>query len=169
MKLKQIVPESFCLKCQGCCRFRQANSPWLPCLMHEEIQDLLDRKIPPVSISIDRKIQPVFDPQSEMYLCALLDKPSNKCKIYGFHPFECQLYPFLINLRQDKAIITVDMNCPYVEKSAHTQEFRDYVKYLTEFLNAPEQIKLIKNNPQNLEAYEELAKVIELNLPDEAA
>jgi Fe-S-cluster containining protein len=161
--IKQLVPQEYCLKCQGCCRFAQENSVWSPCLLDEEIQELLDKKIPPASISADRRIYPVANPQGEGFICAFFDLPKNQCRIYGFRPFECQLYPFLINLRGEKIILTVDLNCPYAKEKINSPEFKEYAEYLTKYLNSPAQMKLLKSNPQILKAYEEVTEIIELD------
>lgn len=167
--IKQLIPNEVCLKCQGCCRFNTIDSAWLPCLLDEEVQDLLDKKdLPAVSISLKRKIQPLVNPQGEGFICAFLNAQDNKCKIYNFRPFECQLYPFLIALRGKKAVLTVDLNCPYVRENLKTKEFKEYTEYLIKFLNSSEHLKILKNNPQILEAYEEVLDIIELKLPDEA-
>lgn len=140
---------------------------WLPCLMEEEIQDLLDKNIPPATISIDRKIQPVPHPDNEGFICAFFDLPQNKCKIYEYRPFECQLYPFLINLRGKKVILTVDLNCPYVKENLQTKEFKEYTDYLVNFLKCPAQLRLLKDNPQLLKTYEDISEIIELKISDE--
>jgi hypothetical protein len=166
--IKQFVPQEFCLKCQGCCRFKEANSVWSPCLLDEEIQGLLDRKdLPAASISIDRRVQPVVNPNGVDFICPFLNSRDNKCAIYAGRPFECQLYPFLINLRNGKVLLTVDLNCPYVYEKINSQEAKDYISYLSSYLNSPEQIKLLKDNPQIIQAYEEVREVAELNLPHE--
>ena len=165
--IKQFVPQEVCLKCQGCCRFREVTSSWLPCLLDEEIQDLLDQQLPAVSISVDRKIQPVPHPKGEGFICALFDLGENKCKIYNLRPFECQLYPFLLNLREKKVVLTVDLNCPYVSEKIKTKEFKEYAEYLAAFLNSPKQLELLKDNPQLLQAYEEVSEIIELKVTDE--
>lgn len=167
MRIKQFVPQQACLKCQGCCRFKEMGSVWLPCLMEEEIQDLLDRDIPCASISIDKKIQPVLDPAYAGYLCAFLNRQDNKCKIYECRPFECQLYPFLINVRKNKVVLTVDLNCPYVSEHLRDPEFKEYTDYLASFLNSPQQVRLLKDNPQLLKTYEDITEVIELKITKE--
>ncbi len=167
--IKQLIPQEVCLKCQGCCRFREAGSVWLPCVTEEEIQTLLDENIPPAAISIDRKIQPVPHPGGEGFICAFFDLAKNKCKIYHLRPLECQLYPFLINLRGKKIILTVDLNCPYVEANLKSKEFKEYSEYLVNFLNSPAQLELLKDNPQLLKTYEDISEVIELKISDEAS
>lgn len=161
--IKQFIPPDVCLKCQGCCRFSQANSVWLPCLLEEEIQDLLDRNIPPAFMSADRRICPVTNPSGEGFICAFLNTQDNRCKIYDFRPFECQLYPFMISFRNKRVLLTVDLNCPYVKENLNTKEFKEYTNYLTNFLNSPKQRAILKNNPQIIQAYEEVLDIIELN------
>lgn len=166
--IQQLIPQEFCLKCKGCCRFLKENSPWVPCLLDGEIQDILERKnIPPVSITLDKKIHPLPNPEGEGYCCAFFDLHEKRCKIYEFRPFECQLYPFLINLRNNKIILTVDLNCPYVLDNLESEEFKEYTDYLVAFLNTPPQIKILKDNPQILEAYEKVLEIVELELEHE--
>lgn len=166
--LKQFVPQEVCLKCQGCCRFKEQDSVWSPCLLDEEILELVDKEgIPPASISSNKRIVPVPCEGIEGFICAFLDAKENKCKMYTMRPFECQLYPFLLNLRDKKIILTVDLNCPYIQEHINTKEFKEYAEYLTAFLNSPKQIKMLKDNPHLLQAYEEVAEIIELNINNE--
>jgi len=166
MRLRQFVPEEFCLRCQGCCRYKESDSVWVPCLLDEEIQLLMDKRIPPAAISSKRRLLAIPDPAGEEYLCPFLNTPDNKCKIYEFRPFECQLYPFLINLRAKKVILTVDLNCPYAKENLKSGEFKEYAEYLSAFLNLPRQIKLLKDNPQIIQAYEEVSDIVELKIPE---
>lgn len=178
--IKQFVPQEFCIKCRGCCRFKEANSVWSPCLLDEEIQELLDKKgIPAASISIDRRLQLIANPDGADFICPFLGSADNQCKIYDIRPFECRLYPFLINLRKKKALLTVDLNCPYAYEKINSREAKEYIIYLTDYLNSPQLLKMFKDNPQIIQAYEEvwlwqveakplpcgLREVAEINLP----
>jgi len=166
--IKQFVPQEYCLKCQGCCRFKEDNSVWSPCLLDEEILELIDKEgIPAASITVDRRLQPIANPQKTGFICPFLSVQDNKCKIYNRHPFECQLYPFLINLRKTKVLLTVDLNCPYAYEKINSQEAKDYITYLTNHLNSPENIEMFQDNPQIIQAYEEVREVAELNFPHE--
>jgi len=162
--IKQFVPEEFCLKCLGCCRFKEMDSVWSPCLLDEEMQGLLDKDIPPALISLDRRLRPIPNPGKEGFICPFLNPSDNRCRIYQMRPFECQLYPFLLCLRNKKACITVDLNCPYVKEKINSPEFKQYSEYLSAYLNAPEQIRLLKDNPQILQAYEEALGILELEI-----
>ncbi len=166
MRLRQFVPEEFCLRCQGCCRYKESASVWVPCLLDEEVQCLLDKDIPPAAISSDRRLLAVPGENCQGYFCPFLNTRDNKCKIYAFRPFECQLYPFLINLRVKKVILTVDLNCPYIKENLKSKEFKEYTEYLSNFLNSPRQIKILKENPQIIQAYEEVLDVVELQIPE---
>ena len=172
--IKQFIPQGFCLKCQGCCRFREANSVWAPCLLDEEAQGLLDKDIAAALISIDKRIVPIPNPGQDGFtppiragagfICPFLSPADNKCKIYGSRPLECQLYPFLINLRGKRVLLTVDLNCPYVKENIKTEGFKKYTEYLTTFLNAPAQVRILKDNPQIIKAYEEALDILELKI-----
>ena len=166
--IKQFIPEGVCLKCQGCCRFKEADSVWSPCLTDEEIQDLLDKKgLPSVSISIEKKLHLHPYPKGEGFICPLLDIAENKCRIYSSRPFECQLYPFLISLSGKKILLTVDLNCPYAKENLKTKELAGYIKYLSNFLNQPSQVRRLKENPQLIQAYQEVLEIMELKPCDE--
>jgi Fe-S-cluster containining protein len=164
--IKQFIPEKVCLSCQGCCRFKELDSVWSPCLLEEEVQDLIDKDIPPAYINMQRKIRPVPNPGGEGFICAFLEHKTNRCKIYGFRPFECQLYPFLISLRKDKVVLTIDLNCPYAKDNLNTKEFKDYAESLAAYLNSPEQMEILRDNPQLIQAYEDVLDVVELRFPD---
>jgi len=166
--IKQFVPSEYCLKCKGCCRFHDEHSVWAPCLLEEEIENFIDRKdIPAVSISIDKRIHPIRNPAGEGFICPFLNPQDNKCAIYSLRPFECQLYPFLICKKAQKILLTVDLNCPYIKEKLNSRELKDYNNYLIGFLNSPAQLRILKDNPQILQAYKEVLDVIELNSLDE--
>ncbi len=164
--IRQFVPTEVCLACQGCCRFKEAISVWSPCLLDEEIQGLLERKdIPAAALSVERRIMPVVNLEGEGFVCPFLKVATNHCQIYALRPFECQLYPFLLNLRKGKVLLTVDLNCPYLYEKINTPEAKDYIAYLSDYLNSARQIQMLKNNPQIIQAYEEVREVAELNFP----
>lgn len=167
--IRQFVPEEVCLKCPGCCRFQEADSVWLPCLLEEEILELVDKKdAPAVSLSLDKRIMPVSLQGKEGFICPFLNIEDNKCKIYPTRPFECQLYPFLLSMRNKKALLTVDLNCPYIQDKLNSLEFKEYTQYLTDLLNSPKQLKILRENPQIIQAYAEVLDIAELKIPDAA-
>ena len=97
----------------------------------------------------------------------MLNCADNKCQIYSFRPFECQLYPFLLAIRDKKALLTVDLNCPYAYEQINSPQAKDYIIYLTGYLNSAPLLSMLKDNPQIIQAYEDLREVAELDLPHE--
>jgi len=61
----------------------------------------------------------------------------------------------------------VDLNCPYVYEQIHSQKAKDYIVYLTGYLNSAPLLSKFKDNPHIIQAYEDLRKVAEINLPHE--
>lgn len=166
--IEQFVPQEFCLhKCGGCCRFSEAESIWSPCLLKTEISSLLKQGILPAVISENKKLRLVSYPAQDNFVCPFLNPQDQLCKIYTLRPLECQIYPFLINQREGKIYLSVDLGCPYIKANLERQEFKDYTAYLADFLKAPAQTKMLQDNPQLLQAYADAWDLAEFSLFNE--
>ena len=173
--IKQFVASDYCLKqCRCCCRFSQQESVWSPCLLDEEIEELSKHNIPPSVITQNKKIRLAPFPKENnadlpahigpIYVCPFLNTQNNKCEIYIIRPLECQLYPFLINKRDKKVFLSVDLGCPYIKENLETKRFKEYAQYLFDLLNNSGNLGLIRNNPQIIQAYEDARDLFELNI-----
>jgi len=173
--IKQFVPSDYCLnKCRMCCRFSQQESVWSPCLLDEEIEELPKHNIHPSVISPSKKIRLAPFPEKTdtnlpshigpIFVCPFLNVQNNKCEIYVLRPFECQLYPFLINKRDKKVFLSVDLGCPYIKENMQSLEVKDYTQRLFEFLNQAAHLDSIRKNPQIIQAYEDALDLKELNI-----
>lgn len=151
---KQFVTNNFCLKCRLCCRFVHWDSVWVPHLMETDIQRLSSDTEAHHFISKKKTIDPVPMRDKDLYACPLLTSENNKCRIYDKRPFECELYPFLINRKEGLVFLAVDINCPYVEERLGLPEFKTYVNYLFGILNSPAWLELLKKNPAVVHSYE---------------
>lgn len=151
--IKQLVPSEFCLECDGCCRFAEKNSVWFPHLLRGE------EKIIPKD-----KFRVVPGKKDNNFLCTFLDIEDNKCKIYESRPFECRLYPFLLNrdTKSGKIFLAVDTNCLFVGENLKKAEFKKYAEYLTSLLKNHDFSKLLKNNPQIIQSYPDVLNLAEL-------
>ena len=151
--INEIIPEEFCLKCDGCCRFAEANSVWFPHLLKAE------EKIIPKG-----KFRLVINKKGHNFICSFLNVRDNKCKIYGIRPFECCLYPFLLNCDAEsgKIFLAVDINCTFVKENLKKPEFKKYTKYLTTLFNSLDFSELMKNNPQIIQSYPDVLNLAEL-------
>lgn len=141
--IKQFVPQGVCLKCTGCCRFSQLISQWAPVFSEKEI-----------------RLQPAK--KGDYFVCPLLNEDDNKCRIYTLRPFDCQLYPFLINRKDRKIYLSVDLNCSWAKENLNNQPFKKYLDYLSSLLNSKAYRLILKNNPQLIQTYPEVIDLIEI-------
>lgn len=162
--IKQFVTQKACLECLGCCRFSESDSVWSPCILKEEINSLAKKGLPPALITLTQRIRLLPFEQEEIFFCSLFNPESNKCQIYSFRPFECQLYPFLVNRRGGTLFLAVDPACPFIENKLNTQEFENYVQYLTGFLITPRMRRMLKNNLSVFQAYTDVRDLCRLSL-----
>jgi Fe-S-cluster containining protein len=151
--IKQFIPEEICLKCQGCCRFAEERSAWSVKVSGSEKRRfrLKDNFIP-------------LSRAKEGFICSFFLPKENKCKIYPRRPFECRLYPFLINTEGGKVFLAVDLNCPFAKKDLNKPEFKKYAEYLSCILSKSPYAAMLKNNPQLIQQYEGVLNLAELKL-----
>lgn len=167
--IRQFVSSRVCLKCRGCCRFFESDTVWSPHLLNEEINSLLKKQVPPALISCQKKIR--LEPNTNQhnacgeagFICSFFIAQDNKCKIYASRPFECRLYPFLLNRKAKKVFLAADLNCHFVKQMSKNKALKNYIKYLAAFFNAPEGLSLLKDNPHIIQEYPGVLDVRELN------
>jgi Fe-S-cluster containining protein len=148
--IAQCIPQKVCLECRGCCRFASADSPWSPALLKSEIT------------SLAKKTRLVYDRRQGNYICAALDVEDNRCKLYRFRPFDCRLYPFLLNRQADKVFLALDLHCPFAQNNLDTPTFQKHIRYLTVALNVPGFAKALRKNPQLAQAYPDALDLVEI-------
>ena len=156
--VEQFVPSSVCLKCDGCCRFKEADSSWRPKIMDEEKEQAANQGMPDNIFSdgaVDAQgfISTLLCQGTNV--CTFLDISCNKCRIYNARPFECQLYPFLVIKKGEEAIVAVHLSCPYVQDNMEKEEFAKYVDDLQMLLRRQEVIDFLKRNPSVVNDYSE--------------
>ena len=144
LEIRQFVPQSRCLNCKMCCRFTDSNSPWQPVVLKDEVNDVLQDSLYHDALLPSGRIKTAAYNQG--FLCLFFDLKNNRCRIYGDRPFECRLYPFLINKQSNRIYLSVDSNCPFIAEKLTSDEFRDYLEYLKRFLTLPDNFRKIKEN-----------------------
>lgn len=135
--ITQFVPQEACLGCSGCCRFAEAKSVWSVRLLKEEQKRLALSTCDLPLIPTSRK---------EQYVCIFFAPCKNKCLKYAQRPFECQLYPFLLNRSGKKLMLAVDTHCPFVQKDMHSKKFNAYVSYLAGLFRKPRYLSMLNDN-----------------------
>lgn len=151
--IRQIIPEGFCLKCDGCCRFAEANSVWRPHLLKAE------EKIIPKG-----KIRLAVNKKDNNFICSFLNAKDNKCRIYGIRPFECRLYPFFLNrgAGSGRIFLAVDTNCRFAKENLKNTEFKRYAEYLVSLFSGLDFSELVRSNPQIVQSYPDVLNLAEL-------
>ena len=145
INIKQIIPEGYCLSCQGCCRFAGERTPWAVHISGEEQQALGIQ---------DTVVPSVADPVTGQYACGYFNNRQGGCAVYYKRPFECRLYPFVINRQGASVFLALDLNCPYAKDHYETQAMRDFISYLTTVCNSPELLRVLKENPWLIQQYQ---------------
>ncbi len=154
-ELRQFIAKEYCFKCQGCCRFAEQAGAWAPRLLEEE-----KSRVAPLR----RSLLLLANPQGDGFLCQFFDTRGNKCKIYAIRPFECGLYPFLLNRRQGRVYLSVDVKCPFIKEKGRIGEYNGYVQYLNGYFKDPDILYTLKRNPQVIQSYEDALDIFELRL-----
>lgn len=166
---QQYVPSEVCLKCDGCCRFKEEQSSWRPkAVVGEKDQGGLAEEIfSKDSLDQDGHIKTV-PCHSGGYQCSFFQPDGNSCGIYRQRPFECQLYPFILTKDNQETVMDVHLNCPYVQETRNTPPFNRYVLYLQGYFKKREVIDFIRNNPTLVGDYalyqHELERLFVINL-----
>jgi Fe-S-cluster containining protein len=162
--MRQLIPEEACLKCRGCCRFSDTESIWSPNLLDDDTQALLKNGIPPFFILDNKKIRLTHYLPENNFICSLFDAGSNKCKAYAFRPFECRLYPFLINRSNGKVFLAADLKCPSLKGKEKSEALQFHAQYLADFLSQPDILKILRRNAHIIQEYEGVLDLVELKL-----
>ncbi len=148
---KQFVTSSICLKCDGCCRFKEPDSRWRPYISEVEKKSVGQKIFGPSVVFPDGKIGTT--PCASGFLCHFFNNKDNTCGIYHARPFDCQLYPFLLGKEQDTPVVYVHLNCPYVQEHFGTPVYQEYVEYLKEFFLKKNVRDFLAANPTLLTDY----------------
>jgi len=139
MILKSFVPSEVCLKCDGCCRYKEADSIWRPAGGIKTIQTC------------------------GKHFCEFFNGKDSTCGIYAKRPFECSLYPFIISKTPDAVKVYAHLGCPYVQDHLPravlmpdirgSSDFDAYVVYLKEFFRRAETKGFLSRNKSMFHDY----------------
>lgn len=159
--LKQFVPSSVCLKCDGCCRFKEENSSWRPKVVPEEVVQIqisgLAAEIfarnpflpdgPRTGTVQGGHIQANACHGTEGFQCSFFKADDHTCRIFTKRPFDCQLYPFVLTREGGQPVLCVHLHCPHVQQTRFSPVFERYAEYLKDFFRRREVRDFLKENP----------------------
>jgi Fe-S-cluster containining protein len=151
VSIKQIIPEGYCLNCQGCCRFTDAESCWPPGILKEE-QPILD--LAAGKVALNKK--------ADGFICCFFDDKANTCKVYLKRPFECRLYPFIINKQENRMFLAIDLSCGFAHENKDSSLMQEHIGYMKAVSKTVVFLDLINKNPQIAQEYPGASNIIEL-------
>jgi len=131
LSLKQFVPSEVCLKCDGCCRYKDEDSAWRPKSGAEDQADLAALITGRDVLDAQGYIKTIRD--CGKHFCQFLNRGDNTCGIYAKRPFECSLYPFILSQTSSAVKVYVHLSCPYVQDHLPHADYDSYVAYLKGF------------------------------------
>lgn len=154
--LKQFVPSEVCLKCDGCCRFKEPGTIWRPKMSQDEAArvtsvGLADKILSPDILDDDQFIR--TKPGCGEHLCQFFNPDDHACAIYKARPFECELYPFVISKDDRGAALYMHLNCPHVQEHLNSAVIKTYVRYLRDFFEKPDARAFLQRNYSLLNDY----------------
>jgi len=142
--IRQIIPDKYCAGCSGCCRFAQAASAWT---VHLSLDDQRALGVSGPAIPVKK------DLSGGQFLCSYFDVLNGGCSVYAKRPFECRLYPFVINRQKDGIFLALDLNCPFAAENYEKPEMKDFIVYMRSVCVNPLFLRLLKENPCLVQEY----------------
>jgi Fe-S-cluster containining protein len=146
LQFRQFVPSKVCLACDGCCRFREAQSAWRPKMSDLEKVAPATKKIFTARSIDDQGFITTVEHQ-DTFVCYFFNPRHNTCGIYSQRPFECRLYPFLLIKNKNGKGLAAHLNCPYIQEAWDSEPLQGYRKYLQEFFLRDEVLAFLKASP----------------------
>lgn len=151
LSLKQFVPSEICLKCNGCCRYKEADSAWRPKVGAGDQVRLGDMITSGDVLDAQGYIKTIQ--HCGEHFCRFLNGGDNTCGIYTKRPFECVLYPFIISKTTEAVKVYVHLSCPYIQDHLSRGDYDAYVAYLKEFFRRDNVRKFLLNNKNMFHDY----------------
>jgi uncharacterized protein len=150
LRLKQLVPAGFCLKCQICCRFPKKPTIWQPRLSQEETiffrnQNGLKGHIAKGAVKLKAA--------GSFFCCEFFNGKKNSCKIYKLRPLDCRLYPFVLLRAKNKIFLAAHLICPFIAENIRSRKLERYADYLKKVFAGKDFKLLIKTSPAFIQSY----------------
>lgn len=165
IRIDQFVPSEVCLKCDGCCRFKDPDTIWRPKMSDQEEALVKYSKLAQKIWSVDTLDSKRFirtKPGCGEHLCRFLDPKDHSCAIYESRPFECELYPFVISRTSKGTGLYLHLNCPHVQETYRDPSMNAYIRYLKEFFKRNDVQAFLGHNRDLLNDYSAYKDELEL-------
>ena len=144
LSFKQFVPSEVCLQCNGCCRYKEADSAWRPKVGAGDRAGLADLITAGDVLDVNGYIKTIQS--CGEHFCRFLNGSDNTCGIYTKRPLECSLYPFILSKTPDAIKVYVHLSCPFVQDHLPQADYEAYVLYLKDFFGHRDIKEFIRHN-----------------------
>lgn len=165
LTINQFVPSEVCLKCDGCCRFKDPDTIWRPKMSDEEEALVKYSKLAQKVWSSDTLDSRRFirtKPGCAEHLCRFFNAGDHTCAIYEARPFECELYPFVISRTPKGTGLYLHLNCPHVQENYRDPSMNAHIRYLKDFFKRTDVHDFVHRNRGHLNDYSEYKDELEL-------
>jgi len=149
---EEIISYEDCLKCRKCCIFPKAIPQGAPIITRSELEsiDLTNRQQIKINSLSKNTAQFVLVSDNGFLKCPFLNEKFYQCKIYGKHPFDCRIFPFMLVRRTDKSGIYLgyDETCPSIIRKKKSLTFIYYCQELLNFFSTRKARIFFKKYPE---------------------
>ncbi len=125
--LDNFMDSQTCLDCDGCCRFHDKGSIWVPYGIN--------------TIAYQ-----------DYFICERFDPQLNKCKEYNNRPFDCRIYPFLLHKDKDKFFLALHMQCIFLQEMS-SEKLDKLCENMATFFKKKETKEFLKKNKNMFVSY----------------
>lgn len=166
----QFVPQHVCLSCDKCCRFESEKTHWRAQIavdeaykLRREKPALADKIFSKQAVSPDGHFasKPSTNSKNFPCECVFFNHQDNTCSIYTDRPFECELYPFLLRIKENKIFLSFHWACPHMQNEYGTEKYKAYLEKIIAYFQQPMIVKLINENRHLAADYDEYNDEIE--------
>lgn len=134
--LKGILTSQNCMDCRACCKFGEDDKVDAPMFTKAHAEELQKRfegvAFEPTGNLMKIVLKPLE--QKGKYVCPLYDMKTSMCNIYSERPFDCITWPYYAMKKDDRVLITLSADCPYVNEHSLEIIKDHFVKKMKEYL-----------------------------------
>ncbi len=118
-----------------------------------------------LGLGLDKPAVPlVKDDISGQFFCGFFDTAARACSIYENRPFECRLYPFMINKCSGKIYLALDLNCPFARDNKDSAVQVDFIAYMRSFCGSADFKEFLRSNPELAQEYDGALNLFPLDI-----
>ena len=148
----KIVSYEDCLKCRKCCIFPKSIPGGAPIITKSEFKSisLAEEQRLKVNGLGENTFQFVLISDNDFLKCPFLKKSSYQCEIYGRHPFDCRIFPFMLVRRTNKSgvYLSYDKTCLAIVRIKNLPVFINYCQELLNLFSTRKARVFFKKYPE---------------------